>query len=298
MNQARRGGGQRGIANLAPEPEQVLVIAADLGLGALAPGGAHDDRHAFGYIQALDDPLQAPAVGGIADLAADASALARVRHEHAVAAGERQVTGERGALVTAFLLGHLDQDHLAALDDLLNLVLAQQAGAPAGGVVDLVAADRVDPGFGRDFFDRAVARLRPGSIVFGALVFGAPVFGAPVFGAPVFGAPVFGAFGLGRAFGLRSVAFLLIRIAQVVLGRLAPEPRFLGDQGLPVGDRDAVIVRMDFAERQEPVTVAAVFHERGLKRGFDPRDLGEVDVALKLFLRGAFVVELFETVSA
>jgi len=53
----------------------------------------------------------------------------------------------------------------------------------------------------------------------------------------------------------------------------------LGDQGFAVGDRDLVVVRMDFVESQETVTVAAVFDKRRLQRGFDPRDFGEIDVS-------------------
>ena len=42
---------------------------------------------------------------------------------------------------------------------------------------------------------------------------------------------------------------------------------FVGfDQRLPVGDRDLVIVGMDFAEGQEAVAVAAIFDERRLQR--------------------------------
>jgi hypothetical protein len=45
-------------------------------------------------------------------------------------------------------------------------------------------------------------------------------------------------------------------------------------QRLPVGDRDLIVVRMDFAEREEAVPVAAVIDERRLKRRFDARNLG------------------------
>ena len=45
------------------------------------------------------------------------------------------------------------------------------------------------------------------------------------------------------------------------------------DQRLPVGDRDLIVVGMDFAEGQETVTISPVIHERRLKRRFDPRDL-------------------------
>jgi len=54
------------------------------------------------------------------------------------------------------------------------------------------------------------------------------------------------------------------------------------DQRLPVGDGDLVIVRMDFAERQKSVAIAAVLDERRLQRRFDTCDLGEMDVAAKL----------------
>ena len=48
------------------------------------------------------------------------------------------------------------------------------------------------------------------------------------------------------------------------------ERLFLGHQGLQIGDRDLVIVRVNLAERKETVTVAAKIYERCLKRGFDP----------------------------
>ncbi len=39
---------------------------------------------------------------------------------------------------------------------------------------------------------------------------------------------------------------------------------FLGDQRLPVSDRDLVIVRVNFREREETVAVAAIVHKRRL----------------------------------
>ena len=54
---------------------------------------------------------------------------------------------------------------------------------------------------------------------------------------------------------------------------------FFVDQGLPVGNRDLVIVGMDFAERKEAVTVAAVIDESGLQRRLDARHLRQIDVA-------------------
>ena len=41
---------------------------------------------------------------------------------------------------------------------------------------------------------------------------------------------------------------------------------FVGlDQGLTVGDRNLIIVGMDFAEGQEAVTIATIFDEGGLQ---------------------------------
>ncbi len=74
--------------------------------------------------------------------------------------------------------------------------------------------------------------------------------------------------------------------------------RFLGEQRLPVGDRDLVVVRVDFGEGQEAVAVAAVIDERRLQRRFDPGDLGEIDVTAKLLAVGAFEVEFLDAVAA
>ena len=60
----------------------------------------------------------------------------------------------------------------------------------------------------------------------------------------------------------------------------------LGDQRLPVGDRDLIVVGMDFAEGEKAVAIAAVIDERGLQRRLDARDLGQIDVAAKLFTVG------------
>ena len=54
---------------------------------------------------------------------------------------------------------------------------------------------------------------------------------------------------------------------------------FFVDQSLPVGDRDLVVIRMDFAERQEPVAIAAVIDEGRLQRRLDARHLRQIDIA-------------------
>src|SRR5258705_3489471 len=54
------------------------------------------------------------------------------------------------------------------------------------------------------------------------------------------------------------------------------------DQRLTVGDRDLIVVGMDFAERQEAVAVGAVFDERRPPRPVYARELREIDIAAQL----------------
>ncbi len=136
VDQRRGGGGERALADPVPELQQVLAVAPDLGLGAVRAGGAHDQRHAVGHLDLVDHLAQAAAVGRGGDLAADAPAARRVGHQHGEAAGQRDVGGERRALVAALLLDDLHQKNLAAADDLLDLVAAEEArGGAAGAVV-------------------------------------------------------------------------------------------------------------------------------------------------------------------
>jgi hypothetical protein len=70
------------------------------------------------------------------------------------------------------------------------------------------------------------------------------------------------------------------------------------DQRLPVGDRDLVIVGMDFAEGQEAVPVAAILDEGGLQRRLYAGHLGEVDIAAQLLALGGLEVKLFDAIAA
>ncbi|WP_275171914.1 hypothetical protein [Bradyrhizobium sp. CSS354] len=70
------------------------------------------------------------------------------------------------------------------------------------------------------------------------------------------------------------------------------------DQRLPVGNRDLVIIGMDFAEGEEAVAVAAIFDESGLERGFDPCDLGEVDIPAQLLALRGLEIKLFDAIAA
>src|SRR3569832_660044 len=81
----------------------------------------------------------------------------------------------------------------------------------------------------------------------------------------------------------------------VLVFGLALVARFLFEQGLPVGDRDLIIVGMDFREGEEAVAVAAVIDKRRLERRFDAGNLGEIDVTAKLLAVGALEVEFHDT---
>src|ERR1700676_5091802 len=85
------------------------------------------------------------------------------------------------------------------------------------------------------------------------------------------------------------------RILIAILGR-----RLIAGLGLslarpPIADRDAVVIRVDLAEGQEPVSIAAVVDKGRLQRRLDPRYLCQIDVAFDLFLRGRLEIEFLET---
>ncbi len=101
------------------------------------------------------------------DLARDAAATAGVRHQHAIAAGEREIGRQRRAFVAALFLHHLHQHDLAAADDFLDLVAARQDAAAA--LVERVVVFLVVLGFGfrcREFgLDRFLIGVRDRVIV-------------------------------------------------------------------------------------------------------------------------------------
>ena len=73
---------------------------------------------------------------------------------------------------------------------------------------------------------------------------------------------------------------------------------FFLKQRLPVGDRDLVIIRMDFGEGEEAVPVAAVIDEGGLQGRFDPCHLRQIDVAAQRLLGGGFEIEFFDAITS
>ncbi|MNS23586.1 hypothetical protein D3C72_554070 [compost metagenome] len=92
------------------------------------------------------------------------------------------------------------------------------------------------------------------------------------------------AFGLVVAFTAQIIVIVVVRM------------RF-GHDGFAVGDRDLVIIRVDFVEGQEAVTIAAVLDESRLEAGLYASDLGEVDVAAKLAAGRGFEIEFLNLAS-
>jgi len=107
------------------------------------------------------------------------------------------------------------------------------------------------------------------------------------------------------AFAIAAAARVAVTRAAAVVGAIFGF--FLGlamgalvrlDQGLAIGDRNLIIVRMDFAEGEKAVTVAAILDEGCLQGWFYARDFGEVDIAAQLFALGGLEIKLFDSIAA
>src|SRR5581483_11746426 len=144
VDERRRRRIERLLADALPGLHEKVKVAPQLRLAALHAGGADDDGHAVGHLELAHDLFQAPAVLLACDLARDAAAARRVGHEHAVAAGQRDVGGESRTLVAALFLGHLHQQDLPLADDFLDLVAALPDAMAPADVVDLVTAHGLD----------------------------------------------------------------------------------------------------------------------------------------------------------
>jgi hypothetical protein len=70
------------------------------------------------------------------------------------------------------------------------------------------------------------------------------------------------------------------------------------DQRLTVGDRNLIVIRMDFAEGQKAVAVTTVFDEGGLQGRLYARHLGEIDVSTQLLALGGLEIKLFDAIAA
>ena len=93
---------------------------------------------------------------------------------------------------------------------------------------------------------------------------------------------------------MAAAAALSARLVILVVRGL----RLFLEQRLPVGDRDLIVVRMDFRKGEEAVPIAAIVDEGRLERRLDPRDLREVDVAAQRPLACGFEVKLLDAVTS
>ena len=312
-----RDGFQSQLADLFPQAHQVFVIALDLGLGALGPRRADDQASAFRHFDLACDFFQLLTVSGLGDLAADAAAARGVGHQDAIATGQRQISGQRRALVAALFFHHLHQHDLAHLDDFLDLV-APRAWAP--GLADffghILFGDGFDVVIGvRGMVDgvigvvvtmavsmAVVTLIAPARFGFGGLI-GIRLGAGLGFGQIDHihrGNLARGHFVAGRgAFGLRAGLWPPARTRPAVffLFLRAVVSALFFDQRLTVGDRDLIVIGVNLGKGQEPVAIATVVHEGRLQGRLHAGDLGQVDVSCKLTLVQGFKVEFFNLVS-
>src|SRR5512140_4035719 len=70
------------------------------------------------------------------------------------------------------------------------------------------------------------------------------------------------------------------------------------DQGLTIGNRNLIVIGVDFAEGEEAVTVAAVLDESRLQRRLYARDFGEIDIAAQLLALGGLEIKFLDAIAA
>jgi hypothetical protein len=88
-----------------------------------------------------------------------------------------------------------------------------------------------------------------------------------------------------------------IRAIFALFVRLAVGTFFGLDQGLTIGDRDLIVIRVNFAESEEAVAVAAILDEGGLQGWLNPRDLREVDITAQLLALGRLEIKFLDAVA-
>ncbi|MNE45139.1 hypothetical protein D3C80_1394110 [compost metagenome] len=76
----------------------------------------------------------------------------------------------------------------------------------------------------------------------------------------------------------RTIIVLCLRFVFVVF--VAGRFGFCFEQCQTIGNRDLIIIRMDFRESEEAMAITAIFHERSLKRRFDAGNACEINITL------------------
>ena len=268
VNQRWRGAPQCVFTDFVPQAGKIVEVAANLDLGPLQAGGAHDATHGLGEVEFGHDDLQPLAVRCIRNLATDSAPVRRIGHQHAISSGKRQIGRQRRAFVATLFFNDLYQQYLPTADDVLNFVTAAQ--------VHPLLAERV----GSLFIDPVATGCRGRRRCVLVVVCG---------------------IGVRPIMVLTVIVVMTVQI-HIVIARA--QSFFLGgvfrlfvEQRFAVFFGDLVIIRVDFAEREETVAVTPVVDKRRLQRGFDPRHFGQIDVALELLVFGGFEIKLFDSVT-
>ena len=130
-----------GRLHVAPDANQLLVVALQLFFGSALTGGAHDDAHGVGHIELLDERLELTAGALVVDLAADAAAAAE-GHQHHEAPRQGEIGGERRALVADLFFVGLHHHLGAHAEHVLNAGAALALKrARVVALVDVVEGD-------------------------------------------------------------------------------------------------------------------------------------------------------------
>ena len=300
-----------GDSDLLPQAHQIFIVAADLGPGPLAAGGADDQAGAFRHLHLAGDFLQLLAVDGIGDLATDAATARGVGHQDAIAARQRQIGGQRGTLVATLFLDDLDQHDLPDLDHFLDLVATRaRLFRRRDFFRDVLFGDR---------FDLVVVMLIMVIVVMVVVAGRLSLAGGGIAGSSgllrnsgdlrlfrfdLQGLGDVNSLGLGgvddghtldlirRDHGIRrdSCGLRTTAAARVALGPLGlfgfgdRSRAFFLDQRFAIRSRDLVVIRMDLGKGQKAMAIAAIFDKGRLQGGLDPRHLRQIDIASKLSL--------------
>ena len=102
-----------------PQLQQVVQVPLQLFGVAADAGGAGDQAHAGGHFELIHRFAQLGAIVAF-DPARHTAATRIVRHQHQVAAGQRNEGGQRGALAATFILVDLDDQFLADVQRVLD----------------------------------------------------------------------------------------------------------------------------------------------------------------------------------
>ncbi len=119
VDQGRRLGRVGAGLDVRPQVQQEAEIAAQFLFAGAFSGGAYDEPTAGVALFAEQDFFQAAAFAIGLDLARDPGVVDR-GHEHQETAGKRDVRGDAGALLGDGLLGNLDKNLLAGLEQIAD----------------------------------------------------------------------------------------------------------------------------------------------------------------------------------